>query len=239
MASRVLWKTPGPQPNGLQAAPDGIWVIDQVDNRVYRLDPADGRALHSFPTRAQHSSGITLDPYGGVWVASTFGFDVIRYDPSTGAELSSFPTPGDPTVGAHGLEWRDGALWVNVPKTATVYQVDPRDGRVVHQVPAPGCRPHGMAWADGYQAGAEWTGRSEVLALSAEPGPASAAPRIWCVETNRRAILLLDPATGRELFELAVDGPEPHGMTIRDGQFWLCDASTREVFVVDVPADVG
>ena len=236
MRSRVLWKTPGPQPNGLQAGPDGIWVIDQVDNRVYKLDPDGGGVLHSFPTRAKHSSGITLDPWGGVWVASTFGFDIIRYDPFTGAELSSIPTPGDPTVGAHGLEWRDGALWINVPKTATLYQVDPRDGRVLQQVPAPGSRPHGMAWVDGYQAGGGWGARARVSALSDEPGVATNAPPIWCVETDRRAIVLLDPTTGRELSEIPVEGPEPHGMTILDGVFWLCEASTREVFVVEVPS---
>ena len=29
------WVTPGPQPNGLQAVSDGLWVIDQTDNYVY------------------------------------------------------------------------------------------------------------------------------------------------------------------------------------------------------------
>jgi streptogramin lyase len=213
-------------------------VIDQVDDRVYKLDYSDGKVLHSFPTRAKHSSGITLDPAGGVWVASTFGFELLRYDPRSGAEVAALPTPEDPTVGAHALEWRDGALWANVPRTASIYQVDPRDGQVLHKIPAPGSRPHGMAWADGYEAGAEWGECAEAAALRDEPGPPTRATPLWCVETNRRAILLLDPTTGREMYELKVAGPEPHGMTIHQGRFWLCDATTREVYVVEVPTDL-
>ena len=30
---RDMWVTPGPKPNGLQAAADGLWVIDQTDHK--------------------------------------------------------------------------------------------------------------------------------------------------------------------------------------------------------------
>ena len=43
----------------------------------------------------------------------------------------------------------------------------------------------------------------------------------------------LDPSDGRILDAIGVVGPEAHGMTIRDGVFWLCDATTREVFVLE------
>lgn len=233
--SRVLWKTPGPQPNGLQAAPDGLWVIDQVDDRIYKLSYLDGAVMLSLPTRARHSSGITLDPQGGVWVASTFGFEIIRYDPHDGRVLSAFPTPENAEVGAHALEWRNGCLWVNVPKLSAAFQIDPRTGSVLHKIPTPGSRPHGMAWADGFVAGGSYP-------LTAEAGPLgepivdrSRLPGIWCVETTRRGVFLLNPETGVIEVEVPVDGPEPHGMTMWRGQFWLCDAATREVFVVDAP----
>jgi len=234
--AKVLWKTPCPQPNGLQAAPDGLWVMDQVDDRIYKLSYEDGRVLHSFQTRAKHASGITLDPEGGVWAASTFGFELIRYDPTSGEVLNAFPTPENPSVGAHALEWRDGALWVNVPKMATIYQLDPRDGRILHKIPAPGNRPHGMAWEDGYLAGATWPANpSPARSLPGPSGKLAPRPGMWCVETNHKAIYLLDVTTGKALDEVKVEAPIPHGMTIYKGQFWLCDAATREVFVVDVP----
>src|SRR4029078_2384084 len=65
------WKTPGPQPNGLQAVPEGMWGIDQEELFVSLLDWQDGRVLKKFPTETYHSSGITWDGEA-IWVASTF-----------------------------------------------------------------------------------------------------------------------------------------------------------------------
>src|SRR5881398_1757434 len=76
---KVLWKTPGRQPNGLQATPDGLWVIDQIDpNDIYLLS-YEGKELKKIPTRAKHASGITIDPKGNIWVASTFGYELICF----------------------------------------------------------------------------------------------------------------------------------------------------------------
>ena len=52
---------PGPQPNGLQAADDGLWVIDQTDNHLYKLRYEDGSVLARLPTEADHSNGVTQD----------------------------------------------------------------------------------------------------------------------------------------------------------------------------------
>ena len=38
------FKCPGPQPNGLQAAPDGLWCIDQVDLKIYKFDYESGES---------------------------------------------------------------------------------------------------------------------------------------------------------------------------------------------------
>ena len=32
------FRSHGPQPNGIQAAGDGVWCIDQVNSKVYLLD---------------------------------------------------------------------------------------------------------------------------------------------------------------------------------------------------------
>ncbi len=66
-----MWQTPGTRPNGLQAADDGLWVINaDVDSRLYKLDYETGEALIDVPTDTYISSGITLGG-GHVWVAST------------------------------------------------------------------------------------------------------------------------------------------------------------------------
>jgi sugar lactone lactonase YvrE len=113
--------------------------------------------------------------------------------------------------GAHGLEWIDGKLWVTVPPSATTYELDPSDGRILRQFAAPGGRPHGIAW-DG--------------------------EHLWVAETTLRTITAytLDGRAERVL-ELApgpAEGPNPHGMTYRNGQLWYCDADTRAMCTIPV-----
>ncbi len=208
----IKWTSPGQQPNGLQATHDGLWVIDQIDpNDIYLLAFEDGQIKRKLPTRALHSSGITVDPDGNVWVASTFTYELICFDSETGQERAAFPTPPyDRSGGAHGTEWRAGRLWFNVPKTCSVYGMDPSNGEIVHSVAIPGDRAHGIAW---------------------DPRDGS----LWCVDTNHRVIYKLDPESGHVLDAIGVSGPEPHGMTIWEGEFWLCDAESRAVWTVPLP----
>src|SRR5919197_4808434 len=131
------WETPGQQPNGLQATPDGLWVIDQIDpNDIYLLSFDDGHTLRKIPTRALHASGITVDPAGNIWVASTFGYELICFERETGKELVAYPTPPyDKSGGPHGTEWRDGKLWFNVPKTGRFFTMTTASGQIIHALP--------------------------------------------------------------------------------------------------------
>ena len=54
------FKSPGPQPNGLQATQDGLWIIDQVDLKIYKVDWETGDVLFEAQTDTEHSSGIAL-----------------------------------------------------------------------------------------------------------------------------------------------------------------------------------
>ena len=216
MATRVepcfKWNTPGRQPNGLQATADGLWVIDQIDpNEIYLLSFDDGRELRRIPTRALHSSGITVDPGGNIWIASTFTYELICFERESGKELVAYPTPPyDRSGGAHGTEWRDGKLWFSVPITGRIFTMDPSSGQILHSIPCHGDRAHGVAW-----------------------DPHDAA--LWSVDTNRRVIYKLNPFTGEILGAVGCSGPEPHGMTIWQGDFWVCDAESRAVSTFPVP----
>ena len=65
-----LWQTPGPRPNGLQAAPDGLWVIDAENSHLYKLNREIGRIITDVPTDTCKPSGLTV-AVDEVWVAST------------------------------------------------------------------------------------------------------------------------------------------------------------------------
>lgn len=214
-----VFDSPGPMPNGLQATPDGLWILDQKDNRAYLVSYKDGKVLRSLDTESDRGSGIGFDGES-LWIASTYNCKILKVDAKNGKTLASHPTPGCGPVqwgdsadkvstGAHGVEFKDGKMFLAVPPSMKVYRIDPGPFKVEHEIPAPGERPHGIGWEDGW---------------------------LWCTESNHRAFYRLDIATGaysRKL-ELQPGDPEPHGMTIWHNQLWYCDAETRAVCRVDL-----
>ena len=73
---KTVFKSPGPKPNGLQATQEGLWIMDQGNNRVYLVDYEDGRVLRDLPTAADRASGITYDGKA-LWLASTYNRELI------------------------------------------------------------------------------------------------------------------------------------------------------------------
>jgi streptogramin lyase len=199
----TVFTAPGPHPNGMQATAEGLWILDQHSNQV-SLVSYEGKALKTFDTGSDRGSGVT-DTGDALWIASTYSCEILKVNRSNGATLASFPTPGAAKTGAHGLEQRNGALWAAVPPSATIYQLDVANNlAVIHKIPAPGNRPHGIAWE---------------------------GDDLWCVETNHRAIYRLNIKDGAiiDKIEIPEPYPEPHGMTRWNDCFWYCDAGSRAV----------
>lgn len=230
----IVYKSPGPHPNGLQATADGLWIIDQGNNHVYLVWYNDGKVLRDLQTQADRASGITFDGEA-LWLASTYNRLIIRANASTGATLSEYYTPGagviyrmvgdppartsplaphkpagapappadrwnarSPGTGAHGLEWRDGRLWMATPPARTAYCIDPANWIVQRKFATAANRPHGMGWEGRY---------------------------LWLTDSNLNAFFKHDPETGEmvEKIQLADSDPLPHGMTIWNGTLWYCD----------------
>ncbi len=208
------FKSPGPQPNGLQAAADGLWCIDQVDLKLYKLDWDTGEVLLEWQTDTEHSSGVAIGN-GALWVASTFELKIAQIDLATGQTIAKYDSPGSGKVtwadqntarvtGAHGLEWKDGELYIAVPPSQHVHVVEVEGWREVHSFRAPGLRVHGLAWAS-----------DEML---------------WVADTSAGTISRIDADSGQIWEVIRVEAPtEIHGLTIRDGVLWYCDATTRAI----------
>lgn len=206
------FQSPGPHPNGIQASTDGLWCIDQGNNRLYRQDFESGDVLFDVQTDTVHSSGITVGG-GYVWIASTYESKIAQLDPATGKTVAKYDSPGAGVVawrqgaadaqvtGAHGLEWRDNRLYVASPPSQMIHVMDPHSWQEVHRLRAPGLRVHGIAWADD--------------------------GKLWCADTSAGTVCLLDPQDGRIFDVLRVEAPtEVHGMTIHEDVLWFCDAET-------------
>src|SRR6266581_7203267 len=90
----TVFKSPGPQPNGLQATKDGLWIMDQgAGNKAYLVSYEDGKVLRSFETETDKSSGITFDGEA-LWIGSTYSREIVRTDAMTGKAIEKHFTPG-------------------------------------------------------------------------------------------------------------------------------------------------
>jgi hypothetical protein len=55
-----VFKAPDVHPNALEATPDGLWIGDQVSERVFKVDWQTGKVLHEMQTESHNTSGIAV-----------------------------------------------------------------------------------------------------------------------------------------------------------------------------------
>jgi len=196
-------------PNGLQWTDDGLWIVDQYLDDAYLVDET-GEIIRKLGTPTENASGVTFGD-GYLWTASngeTVGRPfrttdthepcVLKLDPLTGALVDRFPTPD--RGGLHGIEWDDGLLWITAFNPKALILVDPADFSVLRTLPVEIERLHGLA-RDG--------------------------DGIWCAHTTDRVIVKYHVQTGDAIdrIDLPPDGPSPHGLSMRNGEMWYCDAN--------------
>ena len=210
-----VFVAPGTKPNGLQASEDGLWIIDQDDSFIYKVDWKTGETIHSVLTDTVHSSGITIGG-GYIWIASTYSCEIFQIEMETGNTIEKYPSPGaginatrehlnpasgrksEPT-GDHGLEWKDGNLFVASPPSQFVHVIDVSNWKETHRMKTPGFRVHGIAWAK-------------------EEG------HIWIADTSFGVVSRHKLDNGRCYDSFRVPDPvQIHGMTIQSNILWYAD----------------
>jgi streptogramin lyase len=223
-----MFDSPAAKPNGLQATAEGLWILGQGDNRVCLVRYEDGKLLRALETECDRGSGITFDgealwlasTYNRAILRvdaktgktlekhDTPGAGPVQWTQSRVSPLAPKPEPRKSAprknapprqaTGAHGLEWKDGKLWVATPPSKKIYKIDPKAWKIELQFATAGDRPHGLGWER------DW---------------------LWCADSNLNAFFKHDARTGAilEKIQLADSDPLPHGMTIRKGWMWYCD----------------
>lgn len=205
-----LFRSPDGHPNALEATREGLWVGEQTTDRAYLLNWKTGKVIKKVETESSNTSGIA---YGGgyLWMAAngkaigrpprsadaTSG-EVVKVDPATGRTVARYPVPDG--GGIHGIVYVDGTLWLTCMRWKELVQVDAESFKILHRIPDPLPRPHGLAW---------------------DP------PGIWVVHSTDYLIQKLHAKSGRVLEQIQlVKGrdPDPHGMDIYQGKLYYCDA---------------
>ena len=217
------------EPNDMQFDSEGkLWLLDQVDpNKVFTVDPKDGKILNSFVTECIHGSGITIGD-GALWLTSTKALSgppvTMKVDIKTGATIKKWETPGwgvygvyasngaeiqarsklPLASGGHGVKWAgNGQYWMAVPASGKLYLMNAEDNTIARTIQAPTVRTHGIALdPDG--------------------------EHLWCVGSDEMEIYKLQKADGKIVAKIKLEkGTDPslHGLDMKDGVLWYCDAN--------------
>jgi streptogramin lyase len=211
----LLYKSPDRYPNALEAAPDGLWVGDQVSERINKLDWKTGKVLEDFIGEAHNTSGLAVGG-GYIWIGCNGA--------GTAAQLREFKRPFDRDYGevvqldmkgkqvkayravwnsgVHGTVWvnETGKLWTVAPSIELAVEMDPKDNlRITRMVPIGGGTPHGIDFYDG---------------------------GLWILAAADRLVRKHDPNNGRvlEIWQFGPEDPDPHGMCLHEGHVYFTDA---------------
>ncbi|MBT5832951.1 MAG: hypothetical protein HOH77_22400, partial [Candidatus Latescibacteria bacterium] len=133
-----LFRAPYSVPNGLEVTDDGLWVVDQISDRVALidiLDEVDDYAVtpvqKEIPSESSNTSGLAWGD-GSLWLAANGvgtkwrtardtdakSGEILRIDPETGVTQARWDLPG--SGGTHGIEYDNfdvGTLWLTTLKS--------------------------------------------------------------------------------------------------------------------------
>lgn len=205
----VAFKSPSPRPNGLQATPQGLWIIDQgTGSRASLVRYSDGQVLKSFETDTVRPSGLTFDG-DALWIGSTFSYENVRCDATTGAVLERRPTPGCTTYTMAGdpPPRRSPLAPPLVAEVALAAPVSPPTARLTQPPHGRFQGAHGQEWRDG---------------------------KLWTTSTCARSIYRLDPKAWVVEQRLSAPGPRPHGIAWEGRYLWHGDGDLNAFFKYDL-----
>ena len=209
----LLYKSPDRYPNALEAAPDGLWVGDQVSERINKLDWETGKVLEDFVGEAHNTSGLAIGG-GFIWIGcngagtaanlrefkrpfdKNYG-EIVQLD-MKGKQVKGYRTPWG---GVHGTVYvrETDKLWAIAPGLGFLAEMDPKDDlRILRMVQIRMNVPHGVDWYEG---------------------------AFWVIDGADRLVQKIDPS-GKvlEVWTFGPNDPDPHGMCLHNGYVYFTDA---------------
>ena len=150
-----VFRSPYAVPNGLQVTNDGLWIVDQITDRIALVEITCRSRLSTFLNSSvtfqvipPNTSGMAYGE-GALWLAANGPGDrwrtvrdtdakpgageIFKVDPTTGKTLGRYPVPEG--GGTHGVEYDNfdqGHLWVQTLKNQEIHKVRTSDWSIQH-----------------------------------------------------------------------------------------------------------
>ena len=178
----------GEDPTGISVGEDGdVWVINQGDSTVNRIDPETGEVT---PAKSTHGipTGIAAGE-GAVWITNGFGSpsgtpQVVTVDPTTESVELAFPSSS-----AKAIVAAFDSIWLADADRDLVLRYDPEDfGAAPEEIPTDESETESVA--------------PRFLAVGS-----GAAEGIWVVNELGGTVLRIDPERNEIADRISVDSP--------------------------------
>jgi hypothetical protein len=208
-----LFKSPEGYPNAMAAAPEGWWLAEQKSDRAVLVD-ANGKLLKTVKTESKNTSGMGVGG-GYIWMGANSGPQGIYQTDMESRTVAhrQIPLGGG---GTHGVMYVDGKLWIAALRLRGILKVDTKTWEPEFLIPYAVPRAHGVAWDNG---------------------------TIWMVTGSDQGSGLIhyDATTGAtiETVHFAEPFPDPHGLAMKDGVLYTCDAGIHPGWKDEISTATG
>lgn len=232
----------GRQPGiGLAADPWAIWIPNNGEATVTRLDPVTNRIVATIPTGGAPANGWDgRDPLAvasngrEVWVTMTAEKAVARIDPASDTVVETLPLGVLP----YSLTLTDSDLWVVASEANTLIRIDLASRReaAYWYVPFPAhVAIHGdSAWVTALRAGELWridVATNEIasrLSLGmVSHNVAVTDGQIWVTHPTAGRVSRIDPARNEVVAVVELTG-NPFGIAIDEQGVWVAGTAHGE-----------
>lgn len=139
-------KTPGPCPTGLAFDGKNLWLADDYTDKIYKIDPEDGKVLKSFDSPGHHPQGLAWDGKH-LWNIDSGEKYMYLLDPETGKALSILESNSSHP---RDITWDGKYIWITDYRKDILLKVSPEDGMMVQNFPSPAKEPAGIAFDGKY-----------------------------------------------------------------------------------------
>jgi hypothetical protein len=223
-----LWNIPSYKAmNALEAAPDGLWIGDQITEKVCSVDWNTGKILYEVQCESHNISGLAVGG-GYIWAGSNGGVSGRRPPRPTDRDYGEFSQLDMKTGkivkvtrpvwggGTHGLTYNlaTNTLWTAALSIQCVAEMDPKDNlRILRMFRAPGQRAHGLDLD---------------------------ASSLWLLFATDREVHRYDINSGRvlEIIRIPESAPDAHGLAFKNGYLYYCDSGLTEPGPGSAPGQV-
>ena len=226
----------GHGPQAVAAGAGSVWVANQLDGTVSRIDRKRGERVTI--DVGGEPSGLAYGA-GSLWVADGQGREVIQIAPQSNKVQQRIEVGNAANAVAVGY----GAVWVASAVDATVVRIDVRSGKAGPPIPVQ-ARPSALAAG----AGAIWVASDATArvvrldprsgtplgAISVGNGPSSIAVAdgaVWVANRSDGTVSRIDPET--EVAESMRVGREPSAVAAGGGGVWVANAGDGTVARID------